>query len=378
MRRRQDLTRYVLEMLRFLILAAALAASSAQALDTSAGRVSISAMATGLSEPWSIAFLPDGGFLVTERDGRLLRFGADGRGMQEIAGLPAVFAEGQGGLFDVVVLRDFAQSGEIALSYARPSDGGGGTALAIARLDGTTLSDLRVIWSMNGPTASGVHFGGRVIEAMDGTLFLTTGDRGEGMPAQDPGGQRGKVIRIARDGTVPADNPAIPGAAPEVWSLGHRNPQGATLDGQGRLWVSEHGAQGGDEVNLVLPGRNYGWPVITFGRNYDDSPIGEGTSKPGLEQPMHYWDPSIAPSGHMIYSGKLWPDWAGDHFIGSLKFDYLARLDPDAQGKGGWAEERLSAPETGRVRDVREAPDGSIWFLSVIDGAVYRIAPEGG
>ncbi|MFM2356001.1 MAG: hypothetical protein RLZZ528_1737 [Pseudomonadota bacterium] len=339
--------------------------------------MTITAVAEGLSEPWSLGFLPDGGFLVTERGGRLLRYPAAGGGPVEVSGLPAVFATGQGGLLDVLVPRDHAQTGEIFLSFAAASAGGGGTALLRARLDGSALSDPVVIWTMSDPTGSPVHFGGRIVEAMDGTLFLTTGDRGEGMPAQDPGRHRGKIIRVARDGSIPADNPAIPGAPPEVWSLGHRNPQGATLDGEGRLWASEHGAQGGDEVNLVQPGRNYGWPVITYGRDYDGSRIGEGTAKTGMEQPAHYWDPSIAPSGHMIYSGKLWPGWAGDHFIGSLKFDMISRLDPDRWGEGGWSEERIAAPQTGRVRDIREAPDGSIWFLSVNDGAVYRMAPSG-
>lgn len=197
------------------------------------------------------------------------------------------------------------------------------------------------------------------------------------MPAQDRAAARGKVLRLNRDGSAPADNPDPKGPLPQMWTYGHRNPQGIALDGEGRVWESEHGAQGGDEINLLEPGRNYGWPVIAYGKNYDDSPIGQGRAKDGMEQPRHYWDPSIAPSGHMIYSGRLWPDWKGDHFLGSLKFDYVSRMDPDAKGPGGWAEERIAGPGTGRVRDVREAPDGAIWFLSVQEGAVFRMAPKG-
>ena len=353
-------------MIRTRFIAVALVAalaSPAAALGTSAGEVTITPMATGLEEPWSVAFLPDGGFLVTERDGRLTRFGTDGTAAR-IEGVPDVFAEGQGGLFDVLVPRDFGERSEILLSFARPDgQGGGGTAVAAARLEGDRLTNLRLLFTMNVMSASGRHFGGRIVEAADGAVFLTIGDRGMGMPAQDPDSHIGKVIRLTRDG----------GAA--IWSSGHRNPQGATLDADGRLWTSEHGAQGGDEINRPEQGKNYGWPVITYGKDYDDSPIGEGTGKPGLEQPLHYWDPSIAPSGHVIYSGRLWPDWQGDHFVGSLKFSYIARMDPDASGPGGWAEERIEAPETGRVRDVREAPDGSIWFISVVEGAVFRMAP---
>jgi glucose/arabinose dehydrogenase len=347
-------------------------------METSLGTLEVTRMASGLEEPWSLAFLPDGSFLVTERDGRLRHVAAGGGEGVEVLGLPPVFARGQGGLFDVLVPRDFAETGELLFSFAYPAGGGaGGTALAAARLEGDDLRDFHVLWAMPEVSGEGRHFGGRLVEAADGTIFLTIGDRGtgpEGMEAQDPARREGKVVRLNRDGTVPADNPFADGPAPEVYALGHRNPQGATLDPEGRLWVSAHGAQGGDEIDLVLPGVNYGWPVVTYGRDYDGSPIGEGTTKPGMEPPAHYWDPSIAPSGHMIYSGRLWPEWAGDHFIGSLKFDYIARMDPDTPGPGGWAEERLAAPETGRVRDVREAPDGSIWFLSVYEGAVYRIA----
>ncbi len=374
--------------IRILTTALALAlmtAGAAPALTAGASPLAVTRMASGLDEPWSLAFLPDGGFLVTERAGRLIRYPAEGGAGRPVAGVPAVYAEGQGGLFDVLVPRDFAMTGEVLLSYALPGAGGGGTAFGAGRLGPDGIEGFRVLWAMPEVSDSERHFGGRLVETADGSIFLTIGERGTGplgQDAQNPASHLGKIVRLNRDGTVPADNPFADGPAPEVWSMGHRNPQGAALDAAGQLWVSEHGAQGGDEVNRIGRGLNYGWPVITYGRDYDDSPIGEGTAKAGLEQPAHYWDPSIAPSGHMIYSGKLWPDWAGDHFVGSLKFGYIARLDPDATGGlpgvGGWAEERIEGPETARVRDVREAPDGSIWFISVGNGAVYRVAPGGG
>ena len=350
------------------------AAGAVAALDTSAGQVRIEAMATGLEEPWSIGFLPDGRFLVTEREGRLTLFPAEGGGpMARISGLPQVAAIGQGGLLDVLIPRDFAQSREVLLSYAVAQSGGGeGTALGVGRLseDGTRLEGFRPLFEMRPGSAGGQHFGSRMVEASDGTIFLTIGDRGAGQPAQDMRRHEGSVVRLSRDGA--GGDPAFgPGALPELYSKGHRNPQGAALDESGRLWVVEHGAQGGDELNLVEAGRNYGWPVIAYGRTYGGGKIGIGTAAPGMEQPVMYWDPSIAPSGLMIYSGNLFPEWQGDIFTGSLKFDFIARLDPQA----GFAEERLQSPETGRVRDVRQGPGGAIWFLSVTEGAVFRIVP---
>lgn len=346
-------------------------AALAETLDTSAGSARIERIADGLREPWSLAFLPDGGFLVTERGGRLLRFSADGS-VQPVTGLPEVHAEGQGGLFDILVPRDFEQRGEVLISFARPQPSGAGTAIAAARLAGDRLEQVRVIWEMPAGSSGGRHFGGRMAEAADGAIFLTIGERGEFDPAQDLDQLHGKIIRITRGGEAAPGNPFPDRAGGVIWSYGHRNPQGLAFDGEGRLWASEHGARGGDEVNLIRKGANYGWPVIAYGRHYSGAKIGEGNAAEGIEQPEHYWDPSIAPSGHMIYSGRLWPDWAGNHFVGSLKFDYIARLDPEK----GWAEEALRSRETGRVRDIREAPDGSIWFLSVERGAVFRIRPE--
>ncbi|HMO70253.1 MAG TPA: PQQ-dependent sugar dehydrogenase [Paracoccaceae bacterium] len=356
-------------------LALGLAALAAPALPRglAAQGLAVAPVARGLDEPWGLAFLPGGGFLVTERAGRLSLFDGPGAPARRIGGVPQAWVQGQGGLLDVMVPRDFAASRLLWLTLALPGQGGASTGLVRARLsdDGTQLTDAVTVHS--GPAAGrGQHFGSRAVEAPDGHVFLTTGDRGQPALAQAPARPEGKVLRFARDGT-PAPAPALAGggAVPGLWSLGHRNIQGAALDGQGQLWTVEHGARGGDEVNRIEPGRNYGWPVISYGRNYNGSPIGVGTARDGLEQPAHYWDPSIAPSGLVVHSGRGIPAWRGHFLTGSLNADHIARLDPAA----GWQETRIGSAETQRVRDVREAPDGSVWFLSVGRGAVFRLAP---
>jgi glucose/arabinose dehydrogenase len=346
----------------------------AAVVETSAGRMEITQVLAGLDEPWGVAFLPDGTFLVTERGGRLL-LAADGRAVT-LEGLPEISVQGQGGLLDVMIPADFATTRAVWLTWAAPAGRGAATAAGkgVLSQDGTRLEGFETLF-LGEPARGGRHFGSRLVEAGDGSVFLTTGDRGTGpggQEAQDTGGSLGKVIRLNRDGSAAV---AMPGWQAGIWSIGHRNLQGATLDLEGRLLTVEHGARGGDEVNRPEEGRNYGWPVISFGMNYNGDRIGEGTAKEGMEQPLHYWDPSIAPSGLMVYSGALVPDWRGDVFTGSLNSDFLSRLDPDMPAATGWAEERITAPETGRVRDVTEAPDGSIWFLSVADGAIYRLAP---
>jgi aldose sugar dehydrogenase len=358
------------------LIAALLAAQPAVAttVDTSAGPLTITQVTDGLNEPWGIAFLPDGRFLVTERDGQLWLYAADGSTRAGVSGLPTVAVGGQGGLLDVMIPQDFEQSRKVWLTFSEPQGAGAGTAAAIGQLsiDGTRLENLRVVWQSPPGGQGGQHFGSRLAEAPDGSVFMTIGDRGtgpEGMQAQDPARPEGKVIHLTADG-APATE--LPGALPGVFTLGHRNPQGAAFDGQGQLWVVEHGAEGGDELNLIRPGVNYGWPVITYGNNYGGDPIGVGTAQEGMEQPVLYWDPSIAPSGLAFLQGGPITAWDGDAFFGSLNSDYLGRLD----AQGGWAEERISAPETARVRDVVQAPDGSLWFLSVGNGAVYRLAPN--
>ena len=340
-------------------------------LETSAGAVQITAMATGLEEPWGLAFLPDGRFLVTEREGRLRLFPATGGEGQEISGLPQVYADGQGGLLDVMIPRDFDRTGAVWLSFAEPQGRGAGTAMGRGVLQGDgQLTGFTTVFSAPVGGDGGRHFGSRMIEAPDGSIFLTAGERGTPDLAQDATRAEGKVLHFAADGTP--IGPDDPSQLPGLHSLGHRNAQGAAVDGNGQLWVVEHGAQGGDELNRVEAGRNYGWPIISYGKDYDDSKLGIGSEAPRLEQPVHYWDPSIAPSGLMFYSGDMFPEWQGDVFTGSLKFDYIAKLDPE----DAYAEEAIKANETGRVRDIRQAPDGSIWFLSVADGAVYRISRD--
>ncbi|GAA6198837.1 PQQ-dependent sugar dehydrogenase [Aquicoccus sp. SU-CL01552] len=358
----------------FLILVVAAGAARAEILASDTGPIRVETMIAGLDTPWAIAFLPGGGYLVTERDGRLLHV-RDGRA-HPVQGVPRVAAVGQGGLLDVMVPRDFATSRAVFLTYSRTEPGGGaGTAVAVGKLapDGTILRDVRTIFTAAPGSRGGRHFGSRIVEAADGTLFVTLGERGDRPSAQDRGNHNGSIVRINRDGSVPADNPFVgrPGVQPEIWSYGHRNPQGAVVDGQGRLWVVEHGARGGDEVNRIRRGANYGWPVIAHGRHYSGEKIGEGTAKPGMEQPVFYWAPSIAPSDVMIYSGWLWPEWRGDFLVGSLKFDMISRL----AGNPLREVERISGASTGRVRDVAEAPDGSIWVVSEGQGAIYRLTP---
>lgn len=363
--------------MRLIILLTAfiLCSNPSLALESRAGKLKVQEMADGLDTPWAFAFLPSGSVLITERDGRLLRLSQGA--VQEVPGVGEVATDGQGGLLDVIVPRDFAESREVYFTFAKRQQGGGaGTAVARATLaeDEAGLTGWETIFEMEPGSSGGRHFGSRIVEAPDGTLYFTIGDRGDRPSAQDLSRENGSVLRISRDGSVPQDNPFVGqfGAHPEIWSYGHRNPQAAALDAQGRLWVVEHGAQGGDEVNLVQKGANYGWPVISYGRHYSGAKIGEGTHKEGMEQPEFYWDPSIAPSGATFYSGAVWPEWEGDLFVGSLKFDYISRLSGDPLEE----VEQLKSPETTRVRDIREGPDGAIWFLSVGQGALYRLAPE--
>ena len=350
-----------------MMLALTALPAMASDVETSAGLLRIDLVAEGLDEPWALAFLPDGRFLVTERSGNLWLYAADGASRVAVAGVPEVAVDGQGGLLDVMV----HSNGDIWLSYAEPQGAGSGTAAAKGRLEGEALSEMETVFQSPEGGSGGRHFGSRLVEAGDGSVFLTIGDRGtgpEGLAAQDGMRAEGKVIHLRADG-----GPAVvlAGMLPGVYSWGHRNPQGAAVDGRGQLWVVEHGAKGGDELNRVQEGGNYGWPVIAYGENYDGAQIGVGQAQEGMEQPVMYWDPSMAPSGLMFYAGGAVPGWAGDAFVGSLKFDYVGRLDADA----GFAEERIAAPETARVRDVVEGPDGAIWFVSVGNGAVYRMGP---
>ncbi len=341
-------------------------------------------LARGLDHPWALAFVDGGRMLVTERPGRLRLVEPDGRVGPPIEGVPAVDAVGQGGLLDVITDSGFATNRRIYFCFAEPAASGGGnsTALATARLsdDGRRLEQVRVIFSQIPKVSSRLHFGCRIVEAPDGHLFLALGERFQRMrDAQTLDNHHGKVVRLRKDGSSPPDNPFVrqSGAMHENWSWGHRNPQGATWGPDGRLWVIEHGPQGGDEINRPEAGKNYGWPVITFGENYGGGAIGEGlTARPGMEQPLHYWTPSIAPSGMaFLRSDRYGAAWQGNLFVGSLKFRYLARLE--LQNGRVVREERL-LPQLGqRVRDVRQGPDGLLYLLTdENDGQLLRVVPQ--
>jgi glucose/arabinose dehydrogenase len=334
----------------------------------------------GLEHPWGLAFLPDGRRLVTERPGRLRIVGADGRlDPQPVTGLPPVAAVGQGGLLDVALHPDHANNGWIYLSYAGPGPGGVGTEVLRGRLAGHALRDVQVLFRMRPKTASGYHFGSRLVFDRQGFLYITLGDRGDMPRAQRFDDHAGSVIRLHDDGRVPADNPFVgrPGALPEKFTLGNRNMQGAALHPQtGELWTHEHGPQGGDEVNIMRAGVNYGWPVITYGVNYGiGTKIGEGTHKPGMAQPLWVWTPSIAPSGMAFYTGGRFSKWKGNLFVGALRGAMLVRLE--LEGERILREERLLEDKLGRIRDVRAGPDGLIYLLTDSpDGRLLRLEPK--
>lgn len=350
--------------------------------ESSAGPIKVEVVADGLDHPWGMAFLPEGDILLTERSGqlRLIRDGVVG---PAIGGLPEVAEIGQGGLLDVALHPGFWENRLVYLSHSAKGRGGSGTVVIRGRLnlDGTggQLDDVEEIFRMNTFSGGGRHFGSRLAFAPDGTLYITVGDRGEGSRAQDPADHAGSVLRINDDGSIPADNPFADekgGKAPHIWSIGHRNPQGATIrPDDGSLWIHEHGPRGGDEVNKPKAGMNYGWPRIGYGRHYSGAKIGDGPEAPGLEQPVHFWDPSIAPSGMAFYDGEFFANWKGDLFVGALKFQLLVRLEMDGDTIVG--EERLLADQFGRIRDVRSGPDGALWLLTDDDeGMLLRISPQ--
>ncbi len=340
----------------------------------------LATLVTGLENPWSVAFLPDGRMLVTERAGRMRLVGADFRlDPKPIEGLPESVERGQGGMFDVALHPQYAQNGWIYWAYNAPGAGGWGTALARGKLQGQRMTEVQVLFSMLHKTRSSQHFGGRIVFDKSGMLYLTLGDRGDKDRAQKLDDHAGSVIRLHDDGRVPADNPFAKraGALPEKWTLGNRNMQGAALHPQtGELWTHEHGPQGGDEVNVMRPGLNYGWPVITYGVNYGlGTRIGEGQAKPGMVQPLHVWVPSIAPSGMAFVGGSQFPQWQGNVLVGALRGQMLVRLVLD--GEKVIREERLLQGRAGRIRDVRMGSDGLVYLLSDgTDGALMRLEPE--
>jgi glucose/arabinose dehydrogenase len=365
-----------------VIAAVATTASGApQTYSSSAGNLMVETIANGLANPWALAFLPDGRLVVTERAGRMRIVGKEGKLSPPLVGVPPVAARGQGGLHDVVLDRDYAQNNTIYFCFAEPASGGARTALARAKLvDGETprLDDVKVIFHQDGPLSSGNHFGCRIAQASDGNLFLTMGDhftfRNE---AQNLANHLGKIVRIRPDGSVPPDNPFVSrtGAKPEIWSYGHRNSQGAAINPQtGKLWEHEHGPRGGDEINIPEAGKNYGWPVIGYGIDYSGAKIHDSTQKAGMEQPIKYWVPSIAPSGMAFYTGELFPAWRGSLFVGALAGQILVRLELKGDTIG--SEERLLRTLNERIRDVRMGPDGALWLATDNSaGRILRLAP---
>jgi len=363
-----------------LFLIAAAPAPGAE-FETERARVRAVQVAAGLEHPWGLAFLPDGRMLVTERPGRLRVIGTDGAISQALAGVPSVHAVGQGGLLDVALDPGFASNRYLYLSFAEHRGGGmNATAVARARLEGLALRDLAVIFRQQPAVESPAHFGGRLAFGRDGRLFVTLGERSGRQfidRAQSLEDHFGKIVRIGTDGSVPADNPFLGSAdaRPEIWSLGHRNPQGAAIHpATGELWISEHGPKGGDELNVVRAGRNYGWPVITYGVAYSGQPIGIGTHREGMEQPVHQWTPSIGTSGLAFYTADRIPGWQGSAFVGGLVSRRLVRLELD--GERVVHEEVMLESLKERIRDVRQGPDGLLYLLTDSpQGRLLRVEP---
>jgi glucose/arabinose dehydrogenase len=364
----------------FLLMAGAVAApfASAQVVQSEKHAFRVVELVRGLDQPWALAFLPDGRMLVTEKVGRLRIIAGGKLDPQPVAGLPEVAVHGQGGLMDVALHPKFADNGLVYLSYAARGQDGFGTEVARGRLSGHQLENVQVLFRQSPKGSRGQHFGSRLVFDREGYLYITLGDRGQMARAQRPDDHAGSVIRLHDDGHVPADNPFVgkAGWKPEKYTLGNRNQQGAALHPQsGILWTHEHGPQGGDEVNVIRAGANYGWPVITYGVNYGiGTKIGEGTAKAGMEQPIHKWVPSIALSGMAFYAGDRFPKWRGNLFVGALRGEVLVRLELD--GEKVLREERLIRGELGRIRDVRVGPDGLIYLLTDESRAVLaRLEP---
>jgi glucose/arabinose dehydrogenase len=344
-----------------------------------AAPVRVDTIVSGLEHPWGLAFLPDGRILVTERPGSLRIVDRSGALSAQLAGVPAVAARGQGGLLDVAIDPRFADNRLVYLAFAEPADDGtSGTTVARGRLGDGRLEEVQVIYRQQPKVRSNMHFGSRLVFDREGRLFVTQGDRYNQRPrVQDLSSTIGKIVRINADGSVPRDNPFVgrEGARPEIWSYGHRNIQAAALHPQtGQLWTVEHGARGGDELNHPEAGKNYGWPVITYGIDYSGVRIGEGTVRQGMEQPVYYWDPVIAPSGMIFYTGNAFPDWRGSAFVGSLNPGALVRLTID---NGRVTREERYLGDIGRVRDVQQGPDGFLYLITDAgNGSVLRVSPR--
>lgn len=355
----------------------------AATFESEKGNISVDVIADGLARPWAIDFLPDKRMIVTERGGRMRLVTPDGKKSVAIKGVPGVDVGGQGGLLDVAVHPDFAQNRLIYWSFSEAGKGGNSTAVARGKLseDGKALEDVKVIFSQQPKVRSNMHFGSRIVFDGKGHIFVTLGERSAEKfrgQAQELNSHLGKVIRLMEDGLVPKDNPFVgkEGALPEIWSYGHRNPQAAAINpATGALWEIEHGPRGGDEINLPEPGKNYGWPVVSYGVNYDGTPVGTGKSEaPGMENPIYQWTPVIAPSGMAFYTGDSFPQWKGNLFVGGLGAEALVRLELD--GAKVTHEERLLKELGMRIRDVAQGPDGALYIVTdASDGQILRISP---
>jgi aldose sugar dehydrogenase len=362
-------------------LSGASPAAHAQVVPSSAGPLRVETFARGLDHPWTIAFLPDGRMLVTERPGRMRILEKNGNVLPPLAGMTRVFASGQGGLLDVALDHAFAQNKTLYFCFAEPTSGGARTAVARTRLvDERHLDAISVIFHQEGPLSTSNHFGCRIAQAPDDNLFVTLGEHFVPRDqAQNLANHLGKIVRIRTDGSAPSDNPFVgkPGAKPEIWTYGHRNPQGLAFHpSTGRLWEHEHGPRGGDEINIIEKGKNYGWPVIGYGVDYSGARIHESAQKEGMEQPIWHWTPSIAPSGMTFYTGELFAGWRGNLFVGALAGQILVRLELD--GEKVSKEERLLEQLHERIRDVRQGPDGALWLATdSSSGRILRVTQPG-
>ena len=364
-----------------IVCASSSAQENSRIIKTEKNHIKIDKIVGNLKNPWGMTMLPNGKILLTERPGTIKLIDPATGKFQSVSGTPKVWANGQGGLLDIAADPNFKENNTIYLTFSdKTSFGDAGTALASAKYQAKPkphLTNLKTLFSMENKTKRGVHFGSRIVFDQNDNIFITTGDRGDSIRAQNPFDSAGKVLRIKKDGSIPTDNPYADGkkALPEIWSIGHRNPQGATLDQKtGQLWTLAHGAKGGDEINTPKAGKNYGWPIISYGTHYSGAKIGQGTSAKGFEQPVYYWNPSIAPSGLNFYSGDLIPQWKGDLFAGALKDQLLTRLE--IKNDKVIHEEQMLKGEFGRIRDVRSFADGALWLLTDHDdGALLRISP---
>ena len=365
-------------VLSVFVTAAFPACARDQSLTSEDGAIRVDSIADGLAHPWGLAFLPDGRMLVTERPGRLRLVSNEGKISEPVAGVPDVDPRGQGGLLDVAVDPDFSSNGLVYVSYAEAGDGGASTAVARGRLTDSALENVEVIFRQEPKVGGSNHFGSRLVFAPDGTLFVTLGERFKFEPAQDNANHLGTVVRINPDGSVPPDNPFVdtPGALPEIWSFGHRNVQGAAIDpASGALWTIEFGPRDGDELNKPEAGRNYGWPLVSWGMHYSGEDIPDPPTRPDLADAAYHWVPAISPSGMSFYDGALFPAWRGDLLIGGLSSQALVRLDME-NGRVT-REERIDIGD--RVRNVRQGPDGAVYLLiDSSDGEILRLTPANG